>query len=167
MSESQNQPSSSKAADPLQQLDRTNSSLRLWISLGIVAFLLSQALIPLSYYLRDEPTSERFAWRMFSSIDLSTWDTQVSILFEKEDGHGLFKQDVPIAALLQETYVKTVQRAQFDVVEEFMCKLTEQPGVLEVRFVARGTFPSGKSMQPIRLSMRRGKSLVNHSTTVH
>lgn len=157
-------PQTDKTVDPLVDSDQQAGpphSLRRWISLGIGAFLLSQTLIPLSYYLRDEPTSERFSWRMFSSIDLSTWDTHVIAMVEQ--GDEVVEQEVQLAAVLQETYVKTVQRAQFDIVEEYLRKLTEQTGVREVRFVAQGKFPSGKPMKPIHLSMRRGGPLIKDS----
>ena len=128
------------------------------IALGIVIFLLSQVLVPASYYFANEPTSERFAWRMFSSIDLSTWDTHV---FAKVERNGkMIEHEVPVNVSLQETYVKTVQRAQFDIVEAYMRKLTEQDGVREVRFEAQGKLPSGKLMAPIHLSMKHGGKLV-------
>ncbi len=134
-----------------------------WVGLGIAAFLCSQILIPASYYWNDEPTSERFSWRMFSSVDLSTWDTRVTALV---DSNGqVVEQEIPLAATLQETYVKTVQRAQFDIVEQLMRQLSESPGVSEVRFHAQGKFPSGKLMQPIRLSMRRGGPLLKASAS--
>lgn len=127
------------------------------IAVAIALFLLSQILIPASYYVRGEPTSERFAWRMFSSIDLSTWQTRV-VAYVEEDGR-LVEREVPIRAQLQESYVKTVHRAQFDIVEPYMRKLLEQDGVREVRFEALGTFPSGKAMAPIRLSLKPGGTL--------
>lgn len=132
---------------------------RKWIAVGIVLFLFSQIVIPLSYYLRGEPTSERFAWRMFSSIDLSTWDTRVTVVVEQNG--RLIEREVPLPATLQETWVKTVERAQFDIVEPFMRKLASQDGVREVRFNAQGTFPSGKRMQPIQWSLEPGSDIVN------
>lgn len=128
------------------------------IAIGIGAFLISQIAIPLSYYFGAEPTSERFSWRMFSSIDLSTWDTRIVALVE-QDGK-IIEQPVQLEASLQETYVKTIKRAQFDVVEPFLRKITELDGVQEVRFEAQGTFPSGKLMEPIRLAMKRDGKLV-------
>jgi hypothetical protein len=133
------------------------SAARKMIAVGIVLFLLSQILLPLSYYFRNEPTSERFSWRMFSSIDLSTWDTKVIVLVEQSG--KLMEREVPMHAVLQETYVKTVQRAQFDIVEPYMRTLAEQEGVREVRFEAQGKFPSGKLMEPIRLSLKPGGRL--------
>ena len=50
------------------QLSPTSETLwqRRWIFFGI--FFLSQTLLAASYYFRDEPWDERFAWRMFSPI---------------------------------------------------------------------------------------------------
>ena len=41
-------------------------------SLAIVAFLAIQLGVPASYYWRDEPLDERFAWRMFSPIRVAS-----------------------------------------------------------------------------------------------
>ena len=60
-----------------------SSTRRRWIAAAIFLFLLVQIWIPTSYYWSDEPTSERFAWRMFSSVDLSTWQTRVIALVER------------------------------------------------------------------------------------
>lgn len=130
---------------------------RTWIAIGVAIFLLTQICIPISYYLRDEPTSERFAWRMFSSIDLSSWNSEVTVLVD-ENGTVVERQ-VPLSATLQETYVKAIEQANLDIVESFMRRLSEQPGLKEVRFEARGTLPSGKEMVPIRMSMKPGEPL--------
>jgi len=130
---------------------------RTWIAIGVAIFLASQIFIPITYYLRDEPTSERFAWRMFSSIDLSTWKTEVTVLID-ENG-TLVERQVPISSTLQEAYAKGIQQAQLDIVEQYMCRLSEQPGLKEVRFEARGTLPSGKELAPIRLLMKPGGSI--------
>ena len=90
-------------------------------------FLVSQIGIPVSYYLGDEATSERYSWRMFSSIDLSSWDTEVTLLVN-ENG-TVVETQVPIAGSLQETYVKAIQQADLDIVEQFMRRLSEQPGL--------------------------------------
>ena len=134
-----------------------SSAKRKGIAVLIVIFLALQIIIPLTYYLGNEPTSERFSWRMFSSVDLSTWDTKVFATVEQNG--KLVEQEIQVAASMQETYVKTIERAQFDIVEVFLRKLSEQEGVREVRFEAQGTFPSGKLMAPIRLAMKRGGPL--------
>ena len=126
---------------------------RVWIVLAVVFFLISQIAIPTSYYLAGHPTSERFAWRMFSSVDLSTWKAEVTVMVRQND--KLIQQAEPIGSYLQETYVKSIQSAQFDVVEPFMRRLMQRPGVEEVRFHAQGTFPSGKRMEPIQCVLRQ------------
>lgn len=130
---------------------------RPWIAFAIAAFLISQIVIPLSYYLGDEPTSERFAWRMFSSIDLSTWKTEISAVVE-ENGQ-LVVRDVPLRAILQESHWKMVERGQLDVVEPLMQKLIRQEGVREVRYVARGFLPSGEPLRPIQMTVKPGESV--------
>ena len=132
------------------------------ISTAIICFLAVQIYIPASYYWHNEPTSERYSWRMFSSVDLSTWDTKVTA-FVEQNGQ-LVEQEVPLQVSLQETYVKAIQRAQFDIVEPFMRRLlTTQQGVREVRFLAQGTFPSGQPMAPIQLSMKADGKLVTEA----
>jgi len=42
--------------------------VRLFVSFFIVAYLLFQLALPLSYYVRDNKLDERFAWRMFSAF---------------------------------------------------------------------------------------------------
>jgi hypothetical protein len=41
---------------------------RLFVSLFIVAYLFWQLAVPLSYYLGDNESDERFSWRMFSAL---------------------------------------------------------------------------------------------------
>lgn len=127
---------------------------RRWIAVGIGLFLLSQILIPATYYFSDEPTSERFAWRMFSSVHMSSWDTQIVALVEK-DGQ-VIEHVIPLERILGETYLKTVRAAQLDIVKPFMHQIADQGGVKEVRYIAKGTYPSGKTMKPIRLSLKPG-----------
>lgn len=130
---------------------------RIVITLGIAAFLASQIWIPVTYYLSDQPTSERFAWRMFSSVDLSTWNTRV-VVFVEQDGK-LIERTVPVAAYLQETYVKAIQRAQFDIIEPFMQRMLAQPGVQEVRLLAQGKYPSGEAIPAIECVLRPGEAM--------
>lgn len=137
-------------------VDPPSARLRWLIGAGIVVFLLSQILIPLSYYWRGEPTSERFAWRMFSSVDLSKWETQVVAVIEQKNGE-LLEQTMPLTSLLQASHVRSVERAQLDIVEPYLRKLAAEPGVREVRFLAQGTFPSGKLMEPIQLTLKAGE----------
>lgn len=138
-------------------LDPPRRSWRYAIGGGIVLFLVSQIAIPSSYYVANEPTSERFSWRMFSSIDLSTWDTRLTEIIE-ENGQSI-EREIPIQSMLQESHWKMVQRAQFDIVEPLMRQLVARDGVKEVRYLARGYAPSGAPMPPIQLTMKPGQPL--------
>ena len=141
------------SADDLEYLNAPpGKPWRSLIRVGVIGFLLSQIAIPITYYLGDEPTSERFAWRMFSSIDLATWETQVTVLVAEQG--KLVERVVPLGATLQESHVKGIQQAQLDMVEPALRQLAKGPGVQEVRFEARGTAPSGKAMPPIRYSLK-------------
>ena len=142
--------------------DPPPSGRRLWINIAVTAFLLSQVWIPVTYYLGDEPTSERYAWRMFSSVDLSTWETHVTALVE-ENGQ-LVERSVPLSAMLQESHIKGIEQAQLDMVEPLLRQLLREPGVKEVRFTAQATAPSGKKMEPLRYSMRLGGPLVRQAS---
>jgi len=45
--------------------------------IGIAAFLAFQLLMPLTYYFRDNPYDERFAWRMFSAVRMYQCNVQM------------------------------------------------------------------------------------------
>ena len=45
--------------------------VRFLVSFFIVAYLLWQLALPLSYYFRDDKFDERYAWRMFSAFGLT------------------------------------------------------------------------------------------------
>jgi hypothetical protein len=138
---------------------------RVGIAIGLLLFLVIQIVIPISYYFGSEPTSERFAWRMFSSIHMSKWDTKIVAVLEK-DGATVERQ-VPLSPLIQETYVNAINAAQLDIVEPLLRSIAKQPGIREVRFEANGTYPSGKPMKPIRMGLRPGGDLrdLSESTT--
>ena len=125
--------------------------------MGIGLFLVSQIWIPVSYYLSDEPTSERFSWRMFSSVDLATWETELTILVQQNG--QLIRRPAPLESTVQETYVSGIQKAHLDIVEKYMRQLITSPDVQEVRYVARGRYPSGKELEPIQLVLRKDGEL--------
>jgi hypothetical protein len=55
------------SASPLPE-DAPPEPMRTRILLALVAAIVVQLLIPLTYYLREDRYDERFAWRMFSAI---------------------------------------------------------------------------------------------------
>lgn len=122
---------------------------RRWMRWAIAGFLLSQAIIPAIYYLRGEPTTERFAWRMFSSVHMTNWRCQVVETIEV-DGQSV-QRDVPLDAVLEESMVAHLHAGQLDVVEQFLRRWLTRPGVERVEYVAQGVLPDGERTEPIRL----------------
>ncbi len=129
------------------------------VNFAIIAFLATQIAIPASYYLlNDEPTSERFSWRMFSSIDLSRWDC---VFRERvESGSRQAERVIPIESFLQETTCVSIRAAQLDIIRKFMRTRVQHPEVQAVILDAYGTAPSGKSLGPIRLIVERADAVV-------
>jgi hypothetical protein len=127
---------------------------RILVNVTIVGFLATQVAVPASYYLfEDEPTQERFCWRMFSSVDLSTWDGQFT---EQVDVDGCPAERVVLMErFLQETHCGLVRKVQLEVIEKFMRTRLRDPRVQTVMFEARGTAPSGKPLGPVKFLLER------------
>jgi hypothetical protein len=112
-------------------------------------FLAWQAAVPAMYYVRGEPTSERFAWRMFSSVHMSDWRCQVKET-RSVDGRPV-EQVLPLERFLQESTLVGLQQGQLDLAEAFLRKRMSEPGVSAVDYEAGGTWPSGNPLPPVRL----------------
>ena len=88
---------------------------RRWSSLFIAAYLVAMVALPVSYYLRDDPFDERFAWRMFSSI--RTMRCQVAVSERPRAGRA---RGVDPVRVVSAPWVKHLQRAQPVVAERFL-----------------------------------------------
>ncbi len=128
------------------------------VNLGIAACLLLQIVVPGTYYIANELTSERFSWRMFSSVHMSEWDCLVSETLQ-QNGRRV-DRIVPLQGILQESTVNCLKAGQLDVVNKFLEWRCAQPGVQQVRYEARGIAPSGAPIPPIRLAIDRGTRVI-------
>ncbi|MCA9184377.1 MAG: hypothetical protein R3E01_25675 [Pirellulaceae bacterium] len=135
--------------DELMESPPASAPVRRWISVAVVLFLLSQITIPATYYLRGEPTSERFAWRMFSSVHMTNWRCRV-IETSLVNGN-LIERELALDNIVQESTVRCLHTGQLDVVEPFLLKRLAREGVQRIEYVAEGTTPSGQPTAPIRL----------------
>ena len=86
----------------------------------IALVVASQLLLPLHYYvLRRDPHDERFAWRMFSPLRMTTCEPR-------------FERDGKPLALEREfafDWVRLAQRGRFSVIEAMAARLcAESPG---------------------------------------
>ena len=127
-------------------------------NLAIAVFLITQIGIPASYYLIDEPTTERFTWRMFSSSHYSKWSC--TFIERVEDNGQLVERVVPIDTIVQATTCKKMREMELAVVSKFMRQWCQRPGVQAVTFTAHGKAPSGRPIGPIRLAISRADGIV-------
>lgn len=128
----------------------------------ITVCLLFQAAIPLSYYLFKQPTNERFAWRMFSSVHMSDWNCQVREVVE-ENGQ-MIERIVPIGSILEESSVRGMQTGQLDIAAKFIRRWAQRPEVRQVTYEAQGIWPSGRKMAPLRLAVNSETRAVDQKT---
>jgi hypothetical protein len=91
-----------------------------WQHYVIAIVVATQMLIPLHYYLvRRDPHDERFAWRMFSPMRMSTCRPA----FFKDE------QPLPLAAEFHEAWVNIASRGRFTVLEAMAARLcAKYPG---------------------------------------
>jgi hypothetical protein len=147
----------------LSLVDPPPPAERKWINLVIGLFLASQVAIPLSYYLYKEPTNERFAWRMFSSVQMGDW-SRMQIVERTRDGSRLLQQTVPVHEMLIESSRRNLYEGHPDYRDKFLrFHLANSPQADEVRYEAQGIWPSGKPMPPVRAEIHRRDGLVRRA----
>jgi hypothetical protein len=108
--------------------------LSTWRGRLIVVVVVSQLLIPLTYYTtRRDPHDERFAWRMFSPMRMATCTADMRV-----DGKKL-----ELAGEFHEAWLETAKRGRFVVLEAMAARLCKkQPGTevtlrLECKYLGR------------------------------
>jgi hypothetical protein len=91
-----------------------------WRGRFILAFLVTQLLLPLHYYvLRRDPHDERFAWRMFSPMRMAKCKASFVV-----DG-----QPVALGSEFHEAWTGMVERGRMTVIEEMAHRLcAKRPG---------------------------------------
>lgn len=108
----------------------------------LLAFLAFQLIVPLTYYLRDDPYDERFAWRMFSAIRLHACQPFASEV--TEDG----ERPVDLPRVIHQAWINTMARNREDVIRAFMAKRCEEEGVEEVTLTNRCRTPAQTMLAP-------------------
>lgn len=135
---------------------------RLIISLLIVTYLLLQLAVPTSYYLGNNPSDERFSWRMFSDL----WHfhkTCIASIVETvavsgaDDTPSL--REVDLQRTLHPTWVKRLAWDWRLVVEKFLrTRCESDPSVTEVQFIQRCSAAAESRIPSVnlRLTCRTG-----------
>jgi hypothetical protein len=121
--------------------------------------LASQIATPLTYYLYSEPTNERFAWRMFSSVHMSDWN-RLGIVESLHHGGERVQRPVPIKDLLVDSTWQALYSGQPDVRDKFLRHYLQRSEADEVYYEVQGRWPSGRPMQPVRLAIHRRDYIV-------
>lgn len=119
------------------------------VSLFIGAFLAFQLLVPLTYYMRDDPYDERFAWRMFSAIRVYGCRTWAFDLHEAPGG-GTEPQALKLSQVVHVAWITTMRRNRRDVIHAFLQRRCEEPGVVGARVVNRCSTPDGERIGPLK-----------------
>jgi len=109
----------------------------------VVALLLLQLVVPLSYYLRTgDPYDERFAWRMFSAVRLHSCRTSATERVGEAD------REIALSSTLHQAWVNHLARNRRDVVLAFLEARCEEEGVREVSLTNACTAPDGEPIAP-------------------
>ncbi len=82
-------------------------------NIAIAGFLAFQIAMPISYYLSDDPTDERFAWRMFSVTRMTKCTTTAKAT---TDGHT---RDLNLREHLHVGWISNVERNRIRVVDAY------------------------------------------------
>lgn len=126
---------------------------RTWARWGIGLLLVSQTLIPAGYYWRGEATTERFAWRMFSSVHMTEWKCHVTETIQ--NGDQPLTRGVPLEGVLEESACLQMHAGQLDYVTKFLEQWIRRPGVIRVDYRTQGIQPSGEPTEPIEMFIDR------------
>lgn len=114
---------------------------RRWrIGLGVLLAL--HLTLPLTYYLRDDPYDERFAWRMFSGIRMHTCDVRVEERVAGEVRPLDIPRTVPVA------WRNLLRRNRRAVVLGFLEQRCELPDAEEVVITNRCATPQRQVLAP-------------------
>lgn len=119
---------------------------RAGVRLFIVVAVLAQLLIPLTYYLRDDPYDERFAWRMFSGVRMQ--ECEGSVL----ERHGETELAVNPYEVVPAGWVTSLERNRRSVVERYLELRCEDEGMTSVRFENRCREVDGAPLPVVELT---------------
>lgn len=82
-------------------------------NIAIAGFLAFQIAMPVSYYFSDDPTDERFAWRMFSVTRMTKCTTQAHAT---KHGHT---RELKLREHLHVGWISNVERNRIRVIEAY------------------------------------------------
>jgi hypothetical protein len=114
----------------------------------VALFVLAQLVVPLTYYLRDDPYDERFAWRMFSAVRVL--DCDVRAREGRAAGGRVEAQAIDLPRTLHAAWITHLRRRHRRVVEAFFERRCEAPGTRWVELASTCRAPDGRLLPPAR-----------------
>ena len=111
------------------------------IRLLLWTFVALQMAIPLTYYMRDDPYDERFAWRMFSAIRVHACEARAS---ERVGGTS---RELVLSRVMHVAWINHLRRNRLDVVRAFLERRCEEKNVERVRLVNRCRAADGSALK--------------------
>jgi hypothetical protein len=108
----------------------------------IVVAVTLQLLVPLTYYLRDDPYDERFSWRMFSGVRLQ--ECEASAYDTRPEG----ERQVNLYRVIPPGWIANLQRDRQPVIERYLEHRCAAPGVERVRVVNACRGVDGQTLPP-------------------
>ena len=124
----------------------------------IAAFLLLQLAIPLRFYLGSTGPDERFAWRMFSTLqrELELARPQVVVTDVTTTASGVRQQAVALESQLSPPWIRFLQYGYPPVVDKFMRWWPEQSDAQQVRYLRRGSWQDGTPLETLERTAQAG-----------
>ena len=123
----------------------------------VTGFLFAQLAIPASYYVRDDPYDERFAWRMFSPTRM----VRCQVAFTSEQNGR--RTPVALQREVGQTWRGWMQRGHVRVVRGFgrdWCARNDTSAAPPRLFVdMRCAMPNGRPATSIAISSRRSPTV--------
>ena len=104
--------------------------------MAIGAFIVFQVAMPVSYYLSDDPSDERFAWRMFSVTRMTQCSHNAQAI--KPSG----KETLNLREHLHVAWITNVARNRTRVIETYLDRVCED-GAEQVQVVNQCRSPGG------------------------
>jgi len=114
----------------------------------LLIFLAFQLIVPLTYYLRDNPYDERFAWRMFSAVRLYQCGVEL------QEGSAGSLRPVGLPRVVHQAWVNHLRRNRVEVALALLERRCAEEGVDEARITTRCQSASGEPLPDTRYYRR-------------
>lgn len=119
----------------------------------IAAAVFYQIATPLSYYLGDEPFEERFAWRMFSPLQLRSCEFSV---FERIGPGSAGRQPISFDSIVEGWWIDGLERNRPRIVRAVLNRACDVQEVQNVHYEHRCAALDGTPQPPSRLILDCG-----------